>query len=322
MTPNMPTSPARLHVILAHEAPIGVILRRGPSRFVQMIKWHTDTDQFEPGQWMKARVYEDKCDLSPDGKLFIYFVHKGNNPRVSKDYMYTWTAISKPPYFTALSLWKEFGTWGGGGHFLDNKTVRIYVPNSYQHPDHPPRGIKVLDSESKEDLNWERLKHIVRAQWQLVEKGRDVREDLQDLVSTLNEGTHNSGLDVDGDWYQLLDMELEGKGGNSWYRKMNPPTIWRKQNPTYSIEKHYFGWRFSQGEVNKLFVVDNATGKKVSLGDATWADFDQQGRLVFANEGKLFAGTLDNGDLQLTELTDFNANKFESIEAPDWAKKW
>ncbi|MBI1276838.1 MAG: hypothetical protein GC179_01790 [Anaerolineaceae bacterium] len=317
-----PPAPARLHVVLAREAPVGVILRRGPSRWVQMIKWDTATDTFEQGQWFKGRVYENKCDLSPDGELFVYFVFKGNSHHSSGEHLYTWTAISKPPYFTAIALWKEYGTWGGGGHFLDNKTVRIYVPNSYQHPDHPPRGITVLDSESKEQLDWERLKHIVQRHWELVQKGRDVRDDFQALVSTLNEGTHHSQLDVDGDWYQLLDMEMEGKGRNPWLRKMNLPTIWRKQYPTYSIEKHYFGYRFSHGEVNKLFVVDNASDKKFPLGDATWADFDQQGRLVVANEGKLFSAALENGDLQLTELADFNANIFEPIEAPDWAQKW
>ncbi len=110
MSVYKPPTPARLYVILAREAPVAVIFRRGPSRWVQMIKWHTDTDTFEEGQWFKGRVYESKCDLSPDGKLLIYFVLKAN--RVHPDYGYTWTAISKPPYFTALALWKELGTWG------------------------------------------------------------------------------------------------------------------------------------------------------------------------------------------------------------------
>ena len=68
----------------------------------------------------------------------IVFVLKAN--RVHPDYGYTWTAISKPPYFTALALWKELGTWGGGGRFIDNKTVRLSVTYGDFHPDHPPRG--------------------------------------------------------------------------------------------------------------------------------------------------------------------------------------
>ncbi len=287
-----------------------------------MILWDTKHDIFTPGQWFKGRVYENKCDLSPDGKLFIYFVHKGNNWRSHPDFRYTWTAISKPPYFTALTLWQEHGTWGGGGHFLDNKTVRIYVPKNSYHPDHPPKGITVLDSDSKLTLNMERREQVLRSRWELAQSGRDVRDDFKSLVASLNEGTPNNQLDVDGDWYQLLDMEMEGKSSNSWLVKLNPPTIWRKPYNDYTIEKHYFGYRMDRGEVNKLFIVNNQTSEKVLLSDATWADFDQQGRLVFAKEGKLFSGILDKGELDLTELADFNANKPDPQPAPDWAQKW
>ena len=76
------------------------------------------------------------------------------------------------------------------------------------------------------------------------------------------------------------------------------------------------------GEVNKLFVINNQTGERALLSNATWADFDQQGRLVLAKEGKLFSATLQNGDIHLTELADFNADKPDPQPAPDWATKW
>ncbi|MER0239609.1 hypothetical protein ABRA89_15900 [Fulvimarina sp. MAC8] len=38
----------------------------------------------------------------------------------------TWTAISKPPFFTALALWPAFGTWTGGGHFESARHVSIF----------------------------------------------------------------------------------------------------------------------------------------------------------------------------------------------------
>lgn len=46
MTTKIP-APARLFVLLAREASAGVILRRGPSKWVQLIKWNTDADTFE-----------------------------------------------------------------------------------------------------------------------------------------------------------------------------------------------------------------------------------------------------------------------------------
>src|SRR5215211_8035407 len=66
-------SPCRLFVYLAGDAPIGVVLRRGPSAWVRLSLWHTDTDEFEHGQWMRCRVYERRCDLSADGSLFASF---------------------------------------------------------------------------------------------------------------------------------------------------------------------------------------------------------------------------------------------------------
>lgn len=56
---------------------------------------------------------------------------------------------------------------------------------------------------------------------------------------------------------------------------------------------------------------------------ASWADWDQQDRLVFARDGKIFAGLLDDsGRLIEKELMDFNLSKPESLAAPEWAKKW
>src|SRR5579862_3754113 len=92
-------SPCRLFVLLARNAPTAVIFRRGPSRWVQLIKWNTQADTFEPGQWFHGRVYEKRADLSPDGSLLIYFAAKFG--RSVTDGMYSWTAISRPPYFTA-----------------------------------------------------------------------------------------------------------------------------------------------------------------------------------------------------------------------------
>ena len=65
--------PARLHVILAREAPKAVIFRRGPSGQVCTLGWDLETDTFTMGQWLKGRIYEYRSDLSPDGELLVYF---------------------------------------------------------------------------------------------------------------------------------------------------------------------------------------------------------------------------------------------------------
>lgn len=52
----------RLYAILARKAPIAVIFRRGPSKRVLLVLWHTDNDQFHEGQWLKGRIYERRCE--------------------------------------------------------------------------------------------------------------------------------------------------------------------------------------------------------------------------------------------------------------------
>lgn len=123
--------------MFARSAPVGVILRRGPSKQVRLIKWRTDSDEFERAQWFKGRVYLDSSDLSPDGSHLIYFAAKHKQP------LCRWTAISKPPYFTALALWPQNQSAGGGGWFEADRCVRLW---------HSPRELPTV--EGKLPANW------------------------------------------------------------------------------------------------------------------------------------------------------------------------
>jgi hypothetical protein len=110
---------ARLFVILARNNRDAVIFRRGPTKQVLLIKWDRKNDSFEIGQWLKGRVYERRCDLSPSGKLLVYLAASWKGP------IQSWTAISKPPYLTALALWPNLGSWGGGGLFEGELTLSL-----------------------------------------------------------------------------------------------------------------------------------------------------------------------------------------------------
>jgi len=48
MTYTAQQSSCRLDVLLARDASVGVILRRGPTNWAQLIRWQTD-DTFEAG---------------------------------------------------------------------------------------------------------------------------------------------------------------------------------------------------------------------------------------------------------------------------------
>lgn len=107
------TLPPRLHVLLARDAPVGLVIRRGPSHQVCFVGWDRRTDTFTLGQWMKGRITEQRSDISPDGQHLIYFMSKGG-----KGY----SAISRTPYMKAIALWAHSDHYSGGGVFVDNRT--------------------------------------------------------------------------------------------------------------------------------------------------------------------------------------------------------
>lgn len=110
--------PARLHVLLAREESVGVIIRRGPSKSVCTILWNRKRDTFKLGQWMRGRIYERRSDLSPDGKHFIYFAMNGRWDSKVKG---SWTAISRVPYLKAVALYAKGDCWHGGGLFMTDR---------------------------------------------------------------------------------------------------------------------------------------------------------------------------------------------------------
>jgi hypothetical protein len=170
-------SPCRLFVIFARDADVGVILRRGPSKWVQVIRWDTQRDTFENGAWFHGRIYEDACDVSPDGELFVYFAAKHNRLGKDDEYGYVWTAVSRPPWLQALALWPNpAGTYPGGGRFSDNRrltllTQRFDLLLHSQHP--PPRRLRV-DQQDWSDFQYRRKQELKGLQW----SGRDQRDHI------------------------------------------------------------------------------------------------------------------------------------------------
>jgi hypothetical protein len=121
----MATAPkCKLTAIIAEKKRVGVIFRRGPTKQVRLIKWDLAIDTFEFGQWFKGRIYEDLCDLSPNGELLVTYA-----TQTTHGY---WTAVRRPPYLTALALWPISGGAIGGGIFRSDKELVLYHPVPYQ----------------------------------------------------------------------------------------------------------------------------------------------------------------------------------------------
>ncbi len=285
---------AHLFVLLAREAPVGVIFRRGPREWTQMILWDTKKDIFTPGQWFKGRLYPHRSGLSPNGKLLIYFAAKYHRPNNPPDSYQIWTAISKPPYFTALLIESDFDTYAGGGIFIDDHTI-LYnnVSPSDGVWDRLNPGLTVISKSGFFSPTALYYHHLWSNGWQWTEQPphADSESTVQSLFGEAN---------------LPASIFQRGINGVKWYKEISQYRL----NYTYNFKKVSY-------ELNH-----RKKGYSEALNNVEWADFDYGGRLIFARQGRLFTGTLNHQGFALKEIADFNANKFYPLEAPDWAKKW
>lgn len=110
----------RLFGIAATRAPIVAILRRGPSDWSQVSRWDTAAGSVEPGAWIRANLYPQRCDLSADGRWFAYFTLRASARWAVGP---TYVAVSRLPWLTALAAWGTGGTWTRGIQFTDHPRV-------------------------------------------------------------------------------------------------------------------------------------------------------------------------------------------------------
>lgn len=288
----------RLYCILARNTPLAVIFRRGPSKQVLLVLWHTKTDQFHEGQWLKGRIYERRCDLSPHGTRLIYFAANYKKP------YFSWTAVSKPPYLTALALWPKGDGWGGGGLFetehkilLNHRAEEMQLAEGFTLP----RNLQIEPFGQRP--GWGEDSPIVDAR-----------------------------MSRDG-WRMVQDGEaIEHKRGAYISMELNPPIIWSKSHPQlrrYELQEHIHGLHQQDGPwyIVEHFVKDLDTGSVISLGSAEWADWCHSGDLVFAKAGQLFRlGFSAKGILRKLNtshlLIDLSDRIFKEVTPPSEARQW
>ena len=102
---------AKIFILVPSDSNQALILRRGPTTSVGVYSWDLTNDQVIERQWLKGRIYEYLCDISPNGKYFIYSANKKGTG---------YTVISRAPWIKAISFWRNLG-WRGGGIFTSNK---------------------------------------------------------------------------------------------------------------------------------------------------------------------------------------------------------
>lgn len=269
-------------MISASRSPLAVVFRRGPSQQVASVLWDRSTDQFKMGQWLKGRIYERRCDLSPSGKYMIYFAMNGKwRTKVTG----AWTAISRPPYLKALDLFAKGDCWHGGGLFLSDRSYWLNDGIGHDELKRTTRLRQKLDPEWVQGLGEEfgecrgvYFRRLVRDGWAM-EEHRDLNQ-LHGIVQFEKP--------LPGGWtlVKLAHSQVrpsEGKGVD-W-------------------DEHQLWHRALQIQVKKP--------------EWEWADLYQMS-LVWAEGGCLFKANIrgNEGVGSPRLLQDFCGMKFEELEAP------
>lgn len=112
------TLPApRIYCIPASDAQVVAVFRRGPTDWSHVGRWDLDAPRYEPGAWLRGRLFPRRSDLSPDGQWLCYFAHK---PTATWKHGDAYVAVSRLPWLTALHAFPTCGTWTRGYHFTED----------------------------------------------------------------------------------------------------------------------------------------------------------------------------------------------------------
>jgi len=282
----------RLFGICARDAERVVILRRGPSKQVLLLTWDTRRHEFRAGQWLKGRVYEERCDLSPSGDKLIYLAANQRPP------YYAWTAVSRPPYFTALALWPNHGTYGGGGLFESERSILL---NQYAGPRRMPAGFSIPSTM--------RVRPI--GEW--AGRGEDepirVARMRRDGWVLADPGTRSVYcMDANLKWQYLQ------------------PERWRKSHGSFTLERRILGIGERNGPwyVTEHRLLSEDDEVVMDFGRSDWADWSQSGELLLARDGKLSRVRTSGGRAQIRveQLVDLAGLRFEEVPPTPGALRW
>lgn len=270
------TYPPHLHILLARESPMAVVIRRGPSHSACTIGWDRRTDTFAMGQWFRGRIYERRSDLSPDGRFMIYFAFNGKRHLEGKG---SWTAISYAPYLKALALYAKGDAWRGGGLFTSNN--RFWLNDGYGHD-------------------------VVR-EWPELE--REPVFPGRELYNSECLGVYYNRLQRDG--WEMLPARGHSNHDTMdyFFKRLNKTLVLRKiAHAGSSLGRPVY---YDEHEI-----LSHATLDVEAHPDRDWADYDGQRLLWTTEGRLFAASVAEHGIADATQLHDFNDMKFERRQAP------
>lgn len=252
--------PARIHLLVAREAPIVVVIRRKPSRLVHILRWNTKTDEFEAGSWFSGRIYAMRSDVSFDGRYMVYLAMGTTGE--------TWTGVCQLPFLRTVIDWPNQGTWHGGGLF--QSATRLEINPGYSQPD-ALEAISKLTTKLPFDFGI--LANSGYGEDEGILYPRFQRDGFRRLGPFGEEETV-----VGSKNYTVLCKDDPG-----WVTKPSP------KHPELRVR--YRGYSGGRG---RIFEWDLPDHPELLDRRVDWAMYDSLGQLIVARAGILYRYTLDD----------------------------
>lgn len=247
--------------------------------YLFLLNYQKNKENIQLGSCFHGKFYPNRCDLSPDGKYFLYFA-MGNSQKQYDKKLFCWTGICIPPNIKANILFAQGDTWGGGGRFIDDKTIYI-SPGMYPDFDVNQKyqfdKYKITFDQSIEDGGWNSGKGWTLSETQITPKHGDKYPVPKSWIKTIDQATLIKKLNYD-----------------SYLKSNNGHTMGAYDLHSYEIQDNNNEVKYSLND-----------GEKICL----WADIDNYGRLVIAREHKVFIynnskALLDNKPTKIFNLDE------------------
>jgi hypothetical protein len=272
----------RIFGIPATRAPVVAVLARGPSRWMRLGKWDVERDAYEHGAWLAGTVYQQRCDLSPDGRWLAYFALK---PSSRWDAGWTYVAISRLPWFTALAAWGTDGTWTRGVRFVDDRARWIADPDEGDAA--PLRARFGLEVRRAETFSVERDRGWTETEDTPPREDDDAWDEKRARRVTMGKRSPADG-----------DVRLIVGGRFAAFRDVRnyDPGVW------YALER---------------------AGRLETLEGVQWADWDGHGRLLLATtDARLEVRTEPFGERAVVWRHDVSTDRPDPQPPPPEARSW
>ncbi len=290
---------ARAFAIIARDVRRAVVFRRGPTRKTRLLLWDLRDDTLAAGQWFFGRIFERRCDLSPDGELLVYFAAKHTGP------YRTWTAVSRPPFFTALAFWPKGDTWGGGGLFKDRQTLLLNHHSGHREMITPPNATRPtkLKVTGLGDYSGGGEDNPIFAQ-RLMRDGWSISDEVN-----VKEQAFTAPVWIVYDPPRVRARKIPGGA---------------KVAATLRVLTHGYHEQGGRSWVETAEVVAGDGERIRDFGRVDWADIDHNGDILLSREGRL--ERLRRKAIMTSEppqiVADLHDMTFEPIAAPEWAETW